>query len=928
MKLNATGKLRLASRILSVLGGLGVAGHALAQETPAAKPVAEAKKLEGVQVTGSRISRIDAEGASPVTVITKSQIEKNGYVSVTEVLNDLTQNSGGTISNQGSLFGSTGSASSVDLRTFGAGRTLILLDGRRLPVFPNDFSGTQSADLTSVPFAAVERIEVLTEGASAIYGSDAVGGVVNIITKKKFDGVELTGRIGGTDHGGYANRRYQLVGGGTISGGNLLITADLNENDPLFVSQRKDSRSDFSGSGNGSLFGSNFAASDGSVLLPDPNCGTPNDSLGGLGVLVAGRCRFDRTPFRQYFPDFRSVSGSVRFDKEFGSISSSTRVYLYENSTNAQAEPNAYGGGEGFRPPAAQLIDPSVHNFGEVPAGAPNNPTTGTGNEVAGSFQRRLVEFGPRRQSDRVQALSLTQTIGGSVFDLDWDAGVTLARIRLDSSRPNIFSSLLDNEVANNGLDLFQPIPQATVDRLSFTSLRNSESRSLIADATISGATGIKLPAGDVQFSLHGEFQRSSYEDLLDPVTLTGDAFDGGTSGSGSRRYYAAGVELLFPILDHGGQKADVTFAGRYDKYDDASQVGGAFNPKVSLLYSPIKEIKFRASYAEIFRAPTLQDLFGGQTVGFSTVQDPTRCLQLGGTPDQVGSPIPACNPDDPFYQIQSAQVATGSNKNLKEETGKSINLGFVIQPIKELSFSVDYYEVKLKNIVQSLAAQEVLDFCAFQGLYCDSINRPAGTIDTNADGQTLDEPGVFISAVNQNLAFRKVRGFDFTTDFKATVAEWGAFNSRLTVSRIQSLKTQSVSTAPIEEVIDQSPISSERVPQVRATWTNDFSRESWGVYVRGNYVDRIVGDNVPTGLIEVPKDQYFPKFITWDSQVRMTFKRATLRLGVDNIFDRKVPLDPTAIGGLYPNQFIGNAATAYASPLGRSGYLQIETKF
>lgn len=912
---------------------MGLTSGAIAQEAATAGADSKAVKLEKIEVTGSRIKRgVDSEGASPIVVITRAQIDREGYNSVTEVLENLSQNSGGTLSSQGGLFGTTGAASSVDLRSFGAGRTLTLIDGRRLPIFPNDFSGSQSADLSSIPFAMVERIEILTDGASAIYGSDAVGGVVNIITKKNFKGTAVTARLGGTEDGGYENQRAQVVSGSKFEGGgSFLVTADYFKHEALPLTKRKYAASDFIAPGNGSLFGSNFAPEDGSPGLRDPDCGTPADSLGGLGVVRGSVCRFDRSQFRQFFPDYTAGSFSARldFDTSFGK--SFSRVYFFENSSRSQAEPNAYGGGEGFKPPSQQVIDPSVHNFGTVPAGAANNPTTGTANEVAGNFQRRLVEFGPRRESTEARAVSLVQGFSGSLGAHSWETGLTLSKVNLTTARPNIISSLLDNEVANNGLDLFQPIPQSVVNRFSFSSERAAETNDVILDATLSGpVAGLKLQGGDVQYSVHADLQRTSYKDIFDPLTSAGDTFDGGVSGAGSRKYAALGGEIALPLLNMSGQTVNLNLAGRYDRYYDDSKVNGAFSPKASIEYRPRSEVLVRGSYAKIFRAPSLQDLFGGQSIGFSTVSDPTRCTQLGGTPDDETSPIPACNPNDPFYSVQSAQVATGSNPNLKEETGNALNIGFVVDPIKEVSLSLDYYEVELKNIVSSLGAQEVLDFCNSQNLYCDQIIRPANQVDTNGDGQTLDEPGVSISATNLNLAFRKIRGLDGKVDFRKNFGNYGAFSSVFQLSYLLSVKTQSVSTGPVEEVINGTPLTRERIPQKRMSWSNDWSKNQWGVTVRANWVDKIPGEFAPLGLRDnVPSDSYIDRFVTVDTQLRYSvLKNLTLRVGVDNVLGEDFPIDPTAVGGNRPNQFIVGPATAYVDPRGRSGYVQAEYKF
>ncbi len=917
---------RLWLNAIAVVLASTLSGPVFAQEKTGDAGADEAAKLDAIEVTGSRIKRTDIEGPSPIVSISRQQIENEGYTSVVEVLQNLTQNSGGSFSSQGGLFGSTGGASAVDLRGFGAGRTLVLVDGRRLPVFPTANVSSQPADLSSIPFASIDRIEILTDGASAIYGSDAVGGVINIITKKRFEGRSAKVRVGGTDDGGGSNKQVQYFDGFDSAAGSLSISANYQENKALGISQRAYSASDFTAGGNGSLFGSNWVSSDGSVSIPDPNCGA-DDYLGGNSVLRGTVCRFDRTAYRQYLPESRNASVALRLDRKFGEIENYTKFSYYESNARAQAEPNAYGGGEGFRPNSTQLIPENIHNFGIVPAGAPNNPTTGTGNELEGSFQRRLVEFGPRRQADEVTSLSFLTGFTGTVAGYNWDVGLSYNQIRLNSLRPNIVSSVLDNEVANRGLDLFAPIPQAVVDRISFLSSKTSESRNTLLDVTVSGPLPINLSGGPAQIAVHMDLEDQRYADVFDPITELGDAFDGGVSGAGDRNYAALGVEVLLPVLEN----LELNIAGRYDRYFDDSEVGGAFSPKVSLAYRPIESLMLRASAGKIFRAPSLQDLFGGQTVTFESVSDPIRCLSLGGTPDTDGSAIPSCNPDSEFYTIQSAQVLQGSNENLEEETGTSYNFGVIWEASRLFSVSVDLYQIELENIVSTLGTQEIINFCAYENQYCDliSVNYATG-IDTNNDGQLLDEIGQQIVVVNQNLAFKQIRGVDTTFRSEVSLGEFGKLSNALIVSWVDSIKTRSVDGAPTEQVIDSTPLTGERVPEYRSSLSTDWSMGNLGATVRGNYVHKMPGQFSPPGQYgNVPGDDYIPSWTTWDVQVRYDFGRFGLvRVGIDNVFDRGWPLDPTALGGNRPNQFITGPMTAYVDSLGRSGYLSYELKF
>ena len=247
-----------------VIAQSDAAGTAATPEPPSAAtpdqpPAAAADDTATIVVTGSRIKRkISKEGATPVTTITREDIDKLGYTTVEDVLGNLSSNSGGSF-DAGQTFSFARGTQSVDLRGFGAGRTLVLLDGRRLPVFPQGLGGTDAfVDLSTIPASLVERVEVLLDGASAIYGSDAISGVVNIITRKDISGTELIGRYANSDEGGGSSRRFQFLQGIDAGETSIQLVGEYTKQDVLKFTDRDFSRSDFGNGGNGSGFGNTF----------------------------------------------------------------------------------------------------------------------------------------------------------------------------------------------------------------------------------------------------------------------------------------------------------------------------------------------------------------------------------------------------------------------------------------------------------------------------------------------------------------------------------------------------------------------------------------------------------------------------------------------------------------------------------------------
>jgi iron complex outermembrane receptor protein len=918
MKRSADGNFLRATRAAALAGVAcmaGFGGLAQAQESKDA-----AVELQKVEVTGSRLQRVDLEGPAPVTIITREEIARQGYITVTDILGDLSQNSGGEFNAGVSFFFARGSQS-VDLRAFGAGRTLVLLDGRRLPVFPQGLNGTdQFVDLSSIPVALVERVEILTDGASAIYGSDAIGGVVNIITRKNIEQTTIAGRISGTSDGGGSARRLQFSTGSFDKDSSYALTAEYNRQNALQFADRDYSDSDYNFGGNGSGFGNTFVNDDGSTVV-DPDCGTADSPIGTDGRLVGSRCRFDRSKYRQWIPDSEKASVYLRGERNFDFGKFYTRLGYYQATQIFNLEPNAYSGGESFAFTSNQIvpltnfpIDPSFggNSPGYVPSDAPNDPTPGDG--MGGYFNRRLVEFGPRGGNLRTEALTGLIGLQGNWGLYNWDVGVSRNQSRVLQRTPTIISSVFDSMVSNEGLDLLQPIPEANIIRASHTQLERGVSSNILVDGTVTGPLGLTLPGGPALFAVHTDYNQEEYEDTFDNVSLNGDVFDGGTSGGGDRDYAALGLELNLPVL----ASLEVNLAGRYDKYIDDSETGSAFSPRISIGYRPISSLLLRASAGKSFRAPDLQRLFGGSTNGFFSVIDTPLCLAVGGDPS-AENPIPECQP------IQSVPGVVGANPSLEEEKGENFNLGVSWEILTGLNATVDAYHIKLKNIVDELDAQDILDKCALEGNFCGLItrepaNNPVGGVlgDPNTGGSSF----ALISATAQNLAVQQVEGVDVSLDYAFKLSGIGNFTTGVNWSVITSLLTQTSEADP-----EVQEIGFSQIPKHRGNLSLDWTLSNLGVNVRGDWIGRFPGEII----VEPAKDEeYIGSWITWNTQVRYSFgKWGTARMGVDNIFDKQPSRDPTYAGGgpNVQNQWLSNLVL-FSNPLGRQGYLQYEFNF
>lgn len=923
----------IAVPVLLAIGALlseAVVAQGAAPEKSAATSASDlsekdAADAETIVVTGSRIRRkIDKEGPTPVATITREEIDRLGYTTVEEVLGNLTYNAGGSFGS-GQSFSFARGTQSVDLRGFGAGRTLILLDGRRLPVFPQGLNGTDAfVDLSTIPASLVERVEVLLDGASAVYGSDAISGVVNIITRKDVQGSQLIARYSDSDHGGGASRRLQFLQGLSSGDTRVQLVGEYTKQSVLKFTDRSFSRSDFDNGGVGSGLGNTFVdAETGDSLAIDPNCGLPGGALDGRGVVDGDLCRFDRSEYRQFIPDSEKGSVFLRLDRRFGEIDTFARFGAYRNKLVFEQEPNAFQGGDSLAFTQNRIYGPEYFDpdFGPgyVAPGASNNPTTGTGDERGGFFLRRLTEFGPRGSDQTTQAYQGLFGLQGEIGSFSWEAGFTHNEVRLESTSPTILSSVLDNEVSNNGLNLFERIPDAIVAKAAHTQSEKAVSRTSGVDATLSGPLSFaRLPGGDVEFALHGDFEKQRYKDEFDAISTAGDVFDGGNGGGGDRKYTGVGLEFRLPLL----QNLEFGVAGRIDSYADDSDTGKAFSPSVRTAYRPLEAVLVRASWGKSFRAPDLQRLFGANTNAFDDVIDTPLCLASGGTP---GSGAEVCLP------IQSVPVVVGSNENLKEETGENFNIGLVVEPIHDLTVNIDYYEIKVDDLVADLSAQQLLDVCASSGAFCDQIQRAVSGPNAGFLGspQTGGDPGAAIRANALNLSSQEIEGIDVGATYVMRVDGYGSFTHQFSWSHVRSLKVQS---QPGDDFVEQIGFGQTvLIPEDRYSFSTDWNFQSYGVTVRIDRVGKYPGSNA---LTEPAKsNEFVDPYTTVDVQGRIDFGTfGLLRVGVDNLFDEDFPLDPTftADEGTpnVQNQFLGEATSFYANPLGRVGYVQYEIKF
>lgn len=909
----------------------------------------EAAATGRIEVVGSRIKRTDIEGPEPVIVISSEEIENSGFSTVQEVLDNLTQNTGGGFDSQ-LTFGFAPSASAVDIRGFGVGRVLVLLDGRRVPVFPLAIGGTINfVDLNSIPSAAVDRIEVLTAGASAIYGSDAISGVINVVLRKDLDGTQVALRYGDTTNGGGSVGRAQLFHGMTTAKSNASVILEYFDLEAIRGVDRDYARADVvtgafadttaGPNGNGSIGAFSGYSPAGTLLdlltgvpIAGPDC-TPNPSgafappeafeVGGSFVAPDGNCRFNRTNFRQLVPESSRFSALLSADRILTpDLTAFARASFLRSEFNVQFEPMAWqpGGVQtgpivGCNPVLDQLFGPGTCAIfydadpNDPRDGVPNNP-----NDISGgaaflpAITRRLIEYGPRTQEiDNTTWSTLVGLQGVLLNRYDFELGVGHYRIDLNQqNRGYARDSQLLELVQDGTVNLFAPIPDSIVATTRIEPFTLGESRLTTIDFDITGDL-FEVPAGMVQWAAVVEWGREEFSDQRDPATLAGDVIaTGGTAGAGERKRWGTGMEVLVPLHS----SVNLTGAFRWDEYNDASQVGNAVTPRIALEWRPFSNLLVRGHWGESFRAPDLQRLFGAQTRGFLDLVDTPLCEQNGGMKGQPNDPTPADGFNECTAAVISTPVVTGANTALEEEEGEDWGLGVVWNITDDLSITVDYFNVELEGIVSTPTSQFILD---------NSSLFPTNVIQRRPDAVI---PGVNpgglsqVLSAAQNLAIQTSDGVDALIEYQIQTNRFGTFDFELGATYTIDLQRQIADGQPVLNIAE--------VPDWRAAGRVDWSYGDWGVTVFGRYLDSYAPFNTAAGQNGQVFFDHVTSYTTFNIQARwQTGWDALVRVGVNNAFDRDPPNDfqDGNAGWPFYNQL-------YHDPFGRNWFVQYTQNF
>lgn len=730
------------------VSGLSLSNAALAQETEEA----EAQVVEKIQVTGSRIKRADMEGALPVTVIDRAAIEFSGQTSVADLLRNTSFNSTGSFRPQSGS--SAQGVSQINLRGLGASRSLVLVDGRRLARSPST-GATQ--DLNGIPAAAVERIEILTDGASAVYGSDAIGGVVNIITRKDFNGVELKIGAAQVDVEGGDREEGSIIFGTSSDEGSMLGGVSWNSRDIIFARAF-----DWYTPG-GSFYSQNFrdynrtdaswtripGACDQGEFYTIPYGPAITDSAG-----ENNRCGFN---FASVSADEASTGNVGFFLNSRYEINDDWSIFSNMNISKSSSF--------GRYAPSLAFVD--------VDAASPNNPTNPDSPYYDPAFNHSIYDTAadPLVGSNSVSILHRFAGLGNRDNDVDnylsdllvavegdIDGVLVEFGVRRNKSRTydvgrNYVVIPIAEEYMNAGTYLVGDLDRNSADVLN--SMKATISR--IGDYNQDEVFGsvqfdlFDMDGGTAVAIVGGEWRDIFYSDQYDSLS-EGGVIGGsaGNSAGGTRQVKAAYVEAVFPIQDN----LEVTTAARYDSYND---YGSDVSPKVSVRYNPIDELVLRASYGEGFRAPSLDILTQKESFSADSVRDPQHCLAVGLAE--------TCSDQIDAYVI--------ANPFLESETSTQYAFGIAYEAAEWVDFSLDYFNIEIDNRIKAFSSGELVN------LVNTNQSLPAGmSVARNQFGEIER-----ITRGFGNQGTLDTAGLDLNLNTRFDFNEMGALRSNLSMS-------------------------------------------------------------------------------------------------------------------------------------------------
>lgn len=868
-----------------------------------------AAQPEAIVITGSRIARRQTEGAAPVTILTGDAIDKSGFRSVFDALTALPQNTGYV---QGEDFGSTftPAANFVNLRGLGPNHSLVLVNGRRLADYPVAYDGAVNAvNLANIPNAFVDSLEVLSGSAGAVYGSDAIAGVVNLKLKEKMDGLDVNLRVGNTKQGGGKNIRGQFIGGTSIGRLDVVVGGEISSRDPIFWGDRRiaSSYSRYSTPDLPQIPPSMFSISNPSTrAYYDPPAGAC-DALGGL---QGGTVRQVSSPRGGSYcgSDAYYNGRTIQTKKDSQSFYGHATYHLTDDI-------DFYAGGLYTQSDIANVVRSLTWSstfYNLATSRLESWSHTLTSEETGG-------RMGTASGYDE-QSWNITTGVRGRLGDSwHWDLSYNRSQYRSDQTRVRLLSGIdafylgqqqgtVDGFAAYDApaSRLFTALTPGEFGQLSQASL--TRTRTELQDGSLSvNGTLLHLPAGPLEVAGAIEVGDNSFSNDPDPQINDGVYWNTAASlpSYGKRQRQAIAGEVRVPIL----RSLTVSGAGRYDRYEYGGNHIGAATYGSGIEFRPVRSLLVRGSLSSSFRAPDMNYVFEQQTQGYYPSQTDYYQCRLDGQ---------AYSSCTDFYNMNYVE---NGNKQLKPERGQSLTAGFVWTPSHHFDISFDYYRIHIKNEVTSLDVDQLLRQEAdcrlgqsVSGSPVDansSICRDyAARVTRNPAGATVNPNQVTLIRNSPiNAASERTQGIDINANIRWSIEKVGKFTLNGQYTRVLSHSYTQFPGDPAFDYLNDPAYQTDWKDRANATLT--YQR---GALTLTAYAERYG---------RVPKNDYSgersPYTVVNLSASYDITKQASLSVIVNNVADN-YPVDKS---GGWPYYSIG-----YYDIYGRQLWIQANYHF
>jgi iron complex outermembrane receptor protein len=926
-------KTAVAQAVSLALATLVLSQSAIAQDAPAGA-------LQRVEITGSSIKRASAETASPVQVITREDLAKSGKGTVAEYLQTLTADGAGSLPTS---FGNGFAAGStaISLRGLGATSTLVLLNGRRMAPFARADDGQKTfTDISTIPMEAVERIEVLKDGASSTYGADAIAGVVNIILRKDFTGLVMKATFGqALKYNDAEQQKVSLTWGkGNLEadGYNVLVNAELYRNNEMFNKDRSDrawiGHSDLRNWGyaqntqfaSGAIIANNNAQNSPVGAIRNP--ATLNyTSLPGCAALSTsspqdpkGGCLWHQDQFRSMQPQIDGANLYTRFTKNINAdLQAYAEAGYSKRDTSFTLVPPGITGAFAFPPTAKYPTGVTNWTSGagttmQLGATHPQNPYG-----APARLKYTMFDLGPSVRSVDNEFNRFVVGLKGSQLGWDFDTAYTHSASKLDLAYANslnmqVLYDALSNPASPNfpfyvGAEAGKNTP-AQYAAIVRTARSHSTTSIDIVDFKASREL-MQLPGGALGLAVGAEYRKEK----LDNPSLSGSE-DGSINSNyvaakGNENIGAVFVEVAAPVL----KSLELSGALRYDHYTSFKST----TPKVGVKWTPVKTFALRGTYSEGFRAPgPAESSITSQSAGSASVADPVRCA--GGKP-AAGASASDCS-------ASFAGVKIG-NPNLQPETSKGVTLGMVWDPFNDTSLSVDAWQIKRSNEIN---VTNLSDSVLMPGVLRADNNL------TGADGQIIPNSGtiLMVQSPYRNSTYTKVKGIDLDVKQKVRLGDYGRAVLGMTWTHIATWARADSATSIVQYAGTHGNCDTSNcigTPKDRISASASWDKADWNVTATANYrsdmkntftaADTSCASTLANGNPAPNSSCTLASFTTVDLSARYNYsKQMQLFASITNVFDKIAPLDPLTYGSMSYNPL------DYSGAIGR--YLKVGARY